>query len=69
VDPGNIRPLAEGIERDLSGLNYGSYLHLDSLLSAQTPLSDQLATLTPTEYTQFRGVLGKASGFRTEIGR
>jgi len=124
VDQGNIRPLEEGIERDLSGLNYGSYLRLDNLLSAQTPLSDHhdemlfiiahqttelwmklvihelrsavqliaadllgpalkrlarvkhiqkqmtdqwsvLATLTPTEYAQFRGVLGKASGFQS----
>src|ERR1700712_5879831 len=37
---GNIRPLEDGIERDLRGLNYGSYLHLDELLGAQQPLSD-----------------------------
>ena len=37
----NIRPLEKGIERDLRGLNYGSYLHLDELLSAQIPLSDR----------------------------
>lgn len=120
----NIRPLETGIEKDLSGLNYGAYLQLDSLLSAQVPLSDHhdemlfivahqttelwiklvihelrsamaliaqdslgpalkrlarvkhiqrqmtdqwsvLATLTPTEYAQFRGVLGKSSGFQS----
>src|SRR4051812_50113060 len=36
----NIRPLEAGIERDLRGLNYASYLHLDELLGAQQPLSD-----------------------------
>ena len=36
----NIRDLEEGIERDLRGLNYGSYLRLDALLSAQQPVSD-----------------------------
>jgi tryptophan 2,3-dioxygenase len=120
----NIRPLEDGIERDLRGLNYGSYLHLDELLAAQQPLSDHhdemlfiivhhttelwiklvihevrsamsliaadelapalkrlarvkhvqrqmtdqwsvLATLTPTEYSQFRGELGKSSGFQS----
>jgi tryptophan 2,3-dioxygenase len=120
----NIRPLEEGIERDLRGLNYGSYLHLDELLGAQQPVSDHhdemlfiivhhttelwiklviheirsamrliaandlapalkrlarvkhvqrqmtdqwsvLATLTPTEYSQFRGELGKSSGFQS----
>lgn len=120
----NIRPLEAGIERDLRGLNYGSYLHLDELLGAQQPLSDHhdemlfiivhhttelwiklviheirsamgliaadelapalkrlarvkhvqrqmtdqwsvLATLTPTEYSQFRGELGKSSGFQS----
>ncbi len=120
----NIRPLEEGIERDLKGLNYASYLHLDELLSAQRPLSDHpdemlfivvhhttelwiklviheirsamalmsadelgpalkclarvkhvqrqmtdqwsvLATLTPTEYSQFRHRLGKSSGFQS----
>lgn len=119
----NIRHLEDGIERDLK-MDYGSYLHLDQLLSAQQPLSkhhdemlfiiqhhvtelwiklivheltaatklvaaDQLGpalkclarikhiqkqmteqwivltTLTPTEYSQFRGVLGKASGFQS----
>ncbi len=124
MEQGNIRPLEDGIERDLTGLNYGSYLQLDALLSAQTPLSDHhdemlfiiqhqttelwiklvihelrsamaliaadslgpalkrlarvkhiqkqmtdqwsvLATLTPTEYAQFRGVLGKSSGFQS----
>ena len=122
--PSNIRPLEDGIERDLAGLNYGSYLGLSSLLTAQHPLSDHhdemlfiiqhqttelwmklvihelrsaisliaadslgpalkrlarvkhiqkqmtdqwsvLATLTPTEYAQFRGVLGKSSGFQS----
>ncbi len=120
----NIRPLEEGIERDLQGLNYASYLHLDQLLAAQRPLSDHhdemlfiivhhttelwmklviheirsamalmaadelgpalkrlarvkhvqrqmtdqwsvLATLTPTEYSQFRHRLGKSSGFQS----
>jgi tryptophan 2,3-dioxygenase len=120
----NVRPLEEGIERDLRGLNYGTYLQLDTLLSAQTPVSDHhdellfiiqhqttelwikliihelrsamallaadelgpvlkrlarikhvqqqmtdqwsvLATLTPTEYVQFRDKLGKASGFQS----
>lgn len=120
----NLRELEEGIERDIAGLNYASYLHLDELLSAQVPLSDHhdemlfiiqhhttelwiklvvhelrsamrligadelspalkrlarikhvqkqmtdqwsvLATLTPSEYVQFRGYLGKASGFQS----
>ena len=120
----NIRPLEDSIERDLRGLNYGSYLHLDELLGAQQPLSDHhdemlfivvhhttelwmklviheirsamaliaddqlgpalkrlarvkhvqrqmtdqwsvLATLTPTEYSQFRHRLGKSSGFQS----
>jgi tryptophan 2,3-dioxygenase len=120
----NVRPLEEGIERDLRGLNYAGYLQLDTLLSAQTPVSDHhdellfiiqhqttelwiklvihelrsamallaadelspvlkrlarvkhvqqqmtdqwsvLATLTPTEYVQFRDKLGKASGFQS----
>ncbi len=124
MDHDNIRPLEEGIEKDLAGLNYGSYLHLQALLSAQVPLSDHhdemlfivqhqttelwmklvihelrsamqliaadslgpalkrlarvkhiqkqmtdqwsvLATLTPTEYAQFRSVLGKSSGFQS----
>jgi tryptophan 2,3-dioxygenase len=107
-------------------MSYGSYLHLDTLLSAQVPVSDPehhdemlfiiqhqtselwlklvlhellaardmlardqlqpalkalarvkhiqrtlteqwsvLATLTPTEYSQFRGYLGNASGFQS----
>jgi tryptophan 2,3-dioxygenase len=121
---GNIRHLEDEIELDVSGLNYGSYLRLDTLLDAQHPLSDHhdemlfivqhqttelwikllihelrsamalidadqlspalkrlarikhvhrqmtdqwsvLATLTPSEYAQFRGVLGKASGFQS----
>jgi tryptophan 2,3-dioxygenase len=120
----NIRPLEDGIERDLPNLNYGSYLHLDELLHAQQPVSDHhdemlfivvhhvtelwiklviheirsaiallrqdelgpalkrlarvkhvqrqmieqwavLATLTPSEYAQFRGRLGKSSGFQS----
>ncbi len=120
----NIRPLEEGIERDVGERNYGSYLQLDRLLGAQRPLSDHhdellfivqhqttelwmklvihelrsamaliaaddlapalkrlarvkqiqrqmtdqwsvLATLTPTEYAQFRHVLGRASGFQS----
>lgn len=120
----NVRPLEQGIETDLRGMNYGSYLHLDRLLSAQLPVSDHhdemlfivahqttelwiklvihelrlamsllaaddlgpalkrlarikhiqkqmtdqwsvLATLTPTEYAQFRDKLGKASGFQS----
>ncbi len=120
----NIRPLEDGIARDLRGLNYASYLQLDKLLDAQQPLSDHhdemlfiivhhttelwmklviheirsamalmaadelgpvlkrlarvkhiqrqmtdqwsvLATLTPTEYTQFRHRLGKSSGFQS----
>ena len=120
----NIRPLEDGIERDLRGLNYGSYLRLDQWLSAQLPLSDRhdemlfiiqhqttelwmklvihelrsamalvgadelapalkrlarikhvqkqmtdqwsvLATLTPSEYAQFRHLLGKSSGFQS----
>jgi tryptophan 2,3-dioxygenase len=124
ADSENIRPLEDSIERDVAGLNYGSYLQLDRLLSAQQPLSDHhdellfivqhqttelwiklvvhelrsamaliaaddlapalkrlarvkqvqrqmseqwsvLATLTPTEYAQFRHVLGRASGFQS----
>ncbi|SDO83227.1 tryptophan 2,3-dioxygenase [Nakamurella panacisegetis] len=124
MENGNIRPLEDGIEKDLTGLNYGSYLQLDTLLAAQAPLSthhdemlfiiahqttelwlklvihelrsamaliaadslgpalkrlarikhiqkqmtDQwsvLATLTPSEYAQFRGILGKSSGFQS----
>ncbi len=120
----NIRALEDTIERDIADLNYGSYLHLDKLLSAQVPVSDHhdemlfiiqhhttelwikliihelqsgmrliagdnlapalkriarikhiqkqmtdqwsvLATLTPSEYAQFRGQLGHASGFQS----
>ena len=122
---GNIREIEPGIEKDLAGLNYGSYLSLDTLLSAQNPVSEHhdemlfiiqhqttelwmklvihelrsaigliktdqlgpalkklarvkhiqrqmtdqwsiLATLTPTEYAQFRGDLGKSSGFQSQ---
>ena len=123
----NIRPLEEGIKLDLSERkNYGGYLCLDTLFSAQKPLSDPphhdemlfiiqhqtselwmkliihelneaihcvqikrlgraskilarvkqiqkqlfeqwavLETLTPSEYAQFRHVLGNASGFQS----
>jgi tryptophan 2,3-dioxygenase len=120
----NIRPLEDEIERDVADLNYGSYLQLDRLLSAQSPVSEHhdemlfiiqhqttelwiklvihelrsamrliaaddlapalkrlarikhiqkqmtdqwsvLATLTPSEYSQFRGLLGHASGFQS----
>jgi tryptophan 2,3-dioxygenase len=120
----NIRPLEDEIERDVADLNYGSYLQLDRLLSAQSPVSEHhdemlfiiqhqtselwmrliiheldavltqlaaddlgpaqkglarvkqiqrqlfeqwgvLATLTPSEYVKFRGVLGDASGFQS----
>jgi tryptophan 2,3-dioxygenase len=119
-----MRRLEDEIERDVAEMNYGSYLHIDELLSAQVPISghhdemlfiiqhhttelwmklvlhelrsamrliadddlapalkrlarikhiqkqmtDQwsvLATLTPSEYTQFRGMLGHASGFQS----
>ena len=40
-DATNERPLEEGIERDFSRqMSYGDYLQLDTLLSAQRPLSD-----------------------------
>jgi tryptophan 2,3-dioxygenase len=40
-DSTNERPLEEGIERDFSRqMSYGDYLMLDTLLSAQRPLSD-----------------------------
>ena len=123
----NKRDLEAGIERDLANrLSYGGYLRLDTLLSAQKPLSDPphhdemlfivqhqvaelwmkliihelraamrnvradrlnpcfkilsrvkqiqdqlfqmwgvLATLTPSEYQEFRGVLQSASGFQS----
>lgn len=121
------RAFEDSIETDFSNkLSYASYLKLDRILSAQTPLSDPehhdellfiiqhqtselwmklvihelqaaivhvqedrleatfkilarvkhiqrilfeqwavLETLTPTEYAQFRGVLGRASGFQS----
>jgi tryptophan 2,3-dioxygenase len=121
------REMEPGLHTDLSDrMSYGGYLQLDTLLSAQTPLSDPphhdemlfivqhqvselwfklmihelraaiasirsddlepcfkvlarvkniqsqlynmwgvLSTLTPTEYAQFRGVLGPASGFQS----
>ena len=124
----NRRDLEQGIEVDLRDRqNYGGYLQLDTLLSAQKPLSDPphhdemlfivqhhvselwmkliihelrsatallaidqtdsclkilarvkqiqrqlfeqwavLETLTPTEYQQFRHVLGPASGFQSQ---
>jgi tryptophan 2,3-dioxygenase len=120
----NLRPLEDGIQRDVAAMNYGSYLHLGTLLSAQVPISDHhdemlfiiqhqtselwmklilhelrsamtliasddlgpalkrlarikhiqkqltdqwsvLATLTPSEYAQFRGLLGHSSGFQS----
>ena len=123
----NRRELEQGIETDLRDrLSYGGYLQLDTLLSAQKPLSDPphhdetlfiiqhrvaelwmklivhelraaigllaidqtdsclkilarvkqiqrqlfeqwavLETLTPTEYQEFRHVLGPASGFQS----
>jgi tryptophan 2,3-dioxygenase len=127
ADPDNLRVIEDGIERDLrEKLDYGAYLHLDELLSAQHPVSspvhhdellfivqhqvaelwmrlvihelkaavallgdnrvDQclkvlarvkqiqrqlfeqwavLETLTPSEYLQFRHLLGPASGFQS----
>jgi tryptophan 2,3-dioxygenase len=121
------RDMEPGLHSDLADrMSYGGYLQLDTLLSAQKPLSDPphhdemlfivqhqvselwfklmihelraaitsvqrdelkpgfkvlarfksiqaqlygmwgvLATLTPTEYAQFRGVLGPASGFQS----
>lgn len=123
----NLRPLEDGIRLDLSERkNYGGYLCLDTLFSAQKPISDPehhdemlfiiqhqtselwmkliihelneaircvqikrlgraskilarvkqiqkqlfeqwsvLETLTPSEYMQFRHVLGNASGFQS----
>ncbi|MDA3933592.1 MAG: tryptophan 2,3-dioxygenase family protein [Gammaproteobacteria bacterium] len=123
----NIRPLEDGIHRDLGErMTYDGYLCLDQILNAQQPLSDPphhdemlfliqhqtselwfkliihelsaamrflaaddagpalknlarvkhvqkqlfeqwsvLSTLTPTEYVQFRNVLGQASGFQS----
>ncbi len=120
-----VRAIEEGVRTDFSNkMDYGSYLALDTLLSAQRPISDHhdeplfiiqhqttelwlklalhelravrayldaddvrrarkglsrvkhvfrtitdqwsvLATLTPSEYTEFRGVLGNASGFQS----
>jgi len=120
-----VRSLEEGVKTDFSrSMDYGSYLGLDTLLSAQHPLSDHhdeplfiiqhqtselwlklvlhelravrayldqddvsrarkclarvkhvfrtlteqwsvLATLTPSEYAEFRGVLGNSSGFQS----
>jgi tryptophan 2,3-dioxygenase len=127
TDPDNLRPLEQGIEVDLrNGMTYGGYLQLDTLLSAQKPLSDPvhhdellfivqhqvaelwmkliihelkaaiarlraddvdttlkilarvkqvqrqlfeqwgvLETLTPSEYMEFRPVLGASSGFQS----
>ncbi|MCQ9162850.1 MULTISPECIES: tryptophan 2,3-dioxygenase [unclassified Arthrobacter] len=123
--PQNTRKIEAGIETDFSDkMSYGSYLALDTLLSAQQPVSSHhdemlfiiqhqtselwlklmlhelravriqlaadnlrpamkgvarikhiqrslteqwsiLATLTPSEYAQFRGDLGSASGFQS----
>jgi len=120
-----VRPIEDGVTKDFSGkMDYGSYLSLDTLLSAQRPISDHhdeplfiiqhqttelwlklalhelravrayldaddvrharkglarvkhifrtitdqwsvLATLTPSEYSEFRGVLGNSSGFQS----
>ena len=127
TDPENMRPLEQGIELDLRDrVSYGGYLKLDTLLSAQQPLSNPphhdemlfiiqhqvaelwmklvihelreaierlrvddidttlkvlarvkqvqrqlfeqwavLETLTPSEYMEFRHVLGPASGFQS----
>lgn len=127
TDPENLRPLEQGIELDLRDrVTYGGYLKLDTLLSAQKPLSDPphhdellfiiqhqvaelwmkliihelreaiarlraddvdatlkilarvkqvqrqlfeqwgvLETLTPSEYSEFRPVLGASSGFQS----
>ena len=120
-----VRAIEEGVATDFTArMDYGGYLSLDTLLSAQHPISDHhdeplfiiqhqttelwlklalhelravrdhldaddvrrarkglarvkhvfrtiteqwsvLATLTPSEYTEFRGVLGNASGFQS----
>jgi tryptophan 2,3-dioxygenase len=127
VSDDNRRAVEQGVTRDLRGRRtYAAYLELDTLLSAQRPLSDPehhdellfivqhqtselwmrliiheldavlrhlalddlgpcqkglarvkqiqrqlfeqwgvLATLTPSEYVKFRGVLGDASGFQS----
>ena len=124
IDDG-VRAIEDGVQTDFTArMDYGSYLALDALLSAQRPISDHhdeplfiiqhqttelwlklalhelravrscldaddvrrarkglarvkhvfrtitdqwsvLATLTPSEYTEFRGVLGNASGFQS----
>jgi tryptophan 2,3-dioxygenase len=124
IDEG-VRDIEDGVQTDFSArMDYGGYLSLDTLLSAQRPISDHhdeplfiiqhqttelwlklalhelravracldaddvrrarkglarvkhvfrtitdqwsvLATLTPSEYTEFRGVLGNASGFQS----
>jgi tryptophan 2,3-dioxygenase len=124
IDDG-VRAIEDGVQTDFTArMDYGSYLSLDTLLSAQRPISDHhdeplfiiqhqttelwlklalhelravrtcldaddvrrarkglsrvkhifrtitdqwsvLATLTPSEYTEFRGVLGNASGFQS----
>ena len=120
-----VRDIESGVTKDFSTrMDYGSYLSLDTLLSAQRPISDHhdeplfiiqhqttelwlklalhelravrayldgddvrrarkglarvkhifrtitdqwsvLATLTPSEYSEFRGVLGSSSGFQS----
>jgi tryptophan 2,3-dioxygenase len=120
-----VRAIEAGVKTDFTEkMDYGSYLSLETLLSAQRPISDHhdeplfiiqhqttelwlklalhelravracldvddvrrarkglarvkhifrtitdqwsvLATLTPSEYTEFRGVLGNASGFQS----
>ncbi|MBK4347049.1 tryptophan 2,3-dioxygenase [Lacisediminihabitans changchengi] len=127
TDPGNTRPLEDGIVTDFSKkMNYGGYLALDELLSLQRPVSvpehhdellfiiqhqtselwiklmlhelrsarqafrdddigtalkriarvkhiqetltkqwSVLATLTPTEYSEFRDFLANSSGFQS----
>ncbi|MGY1802382.1 tryptophan 2,3-dioxygenase [Blastococcus sp. SYSU D00922] len=124
IDDG-VRAIEDGVQTDFTArMDYGGYLALDTLLSAQHPISDHhdeplfiiqhqttelwlklalhelravrthldaddvrrarkglarvkhvfrtitdqwsvLATLTPSEYTEFRGVLGNASGFQS----
>jgi tryptophan 2,3-dioxygenase len=124
IDDG-VRAIEDGMQTDFTArMDYGSYLSLETLLSAQRPISDHhdeplfiiqhqttelwlklalhelravracldaddvrrarkglsrvkhvfrtitdqwsvLATLTPSEYTEFRGVLGNASGFQS----
>lgn len=124
IDDG-VRAIEDGVQTDFTArMDYGGYLSLDTLLSAQHPISDHhdeplfiiqhqttelwlklalhelravrtyldgddvrrarkglarvkhvfrtitdqwsvLATLTPSEYTEFRGVLGNASGFQS----